>query len=793
VVIPTGLGKTLIALLLAIHRLSKEPTSRIIFLAPTKPLVEQHLQTFKDLTTLDEAQLILMTGSVQAAKRISLYKDATCIFMTPQVLQNDLISNRINLRDVSLLIFDEAHRATGDYSYVFLAKKYFQQAKSPKVLALTASPGKNREKIEEVMQNLGLDAIEIRTEDDPDVKPYIQNVVTVWKEVDLPAELLEILKIMEEMLKTLYDKLHEQELLDSSSASQINRRDLLAAQKQLDYKISQAGQGTDLSRLLYLKKELSNAVRISHMSELIEAQGVPALKAFIEKCINDIQERKAGKSLVELFQTPEMHKVMEMVQKLTDQNIDHPKMNVLMTLVKEQFQTHPESRILIFCHFRDTIDMILENLNKSDLIRAARFVGQQTKGKEKGLRQKQQIELVKQFKSGEYNTLIATSVAEEGLDIAECDVVIFYDIVPSEIRAIQRRGRTGRKREGKVILLKAKGTREEGYFWAEKMREKEMKTVLKNIRQELMPKYAKAAAAMDPGQTSLTNYLQQPSNKTENDNNQIDNSPENLENSLNETEQEFSQDGEGESAPIDQQKETEVPTTPEPIKWNIPIDKLGENDVFMMVDSRETNSPVVRELSLRKVVMEVRPLPVGDYIISERVGIERKAVPDFVSSIKDGRLFDELIRLKNQFALPIIIIEGDLRNIGGVHPAAILGAISSIILNMNIFIYQTPTPIDTAAMLIALAKKEQSDNESKKFAIRFKKIPDDNDRKLEYMIAGIPGINVSRAQDLLEKFETIQAIFNASPEELKETPNIGPVIAKNIYKFSTTKYHGQKP
>ena len=205
------------------------------------------------------------------------------------------------------------------------------------------------------------------------------------------------------------------------------------------------------------------------MSELIEAQGIPALKAFIDKSVEEIQNRKAGKSLIELFRSHEMQRIMEMVDKLTAQKMDHPKMNVLMVIVKEAFQKNPESRILIFCHFRDAVDMIVEALNKADFIRAERFVGQQTKGSTKGLRQKDQIDLVQRFKSGEVNVLVATSVAEEGLDIAECDIVIFYDIVPSEIRSIQRRGRTGRKREGTVILLKAKGTREDGYFWAEKM------------------------------------------------------------------------------------------------------------------------------------------------------------------------------------------------------------------------------------------------------------------------------------------------------------------------------------
>jgi ERCC4-related helicase len=195
VVVPTGLGKTLIALLLSIHRMIEIPDSKIIFLAPTRPLVDQHLRTYRELTLFEEDQLVVLTGSIPPPKREQMYKNASLFFMTPQVLQNDLIGSRIQLKEVSLIIYDEAHRATGDYSYVFLAKKYKQQNPKGKNLAMTASPGKNREKIEEVMQNLYLDAIEIRTEDDPDVIPYIQEVETIWKEVNLPPEMLDIFNI----------------------------------------------------------------------------------------------------------------------------------------------------------------------------------------------------------------------------------------------------------------------------------------------------------------------------------------------------------------------------------------------------------------------------------------------------------------------------------------------------------------------------------------------------------------------------------------------------------------------
>ena len=486
VVIPTGLGKTIIAILLTLHRL-KVDGSKMVFLAPTRPLVEQHYATFQNLTTFDDLELVMMTGNISPEKRKAQYTEGRCFFLTPQILQNDLISNSVDLKDFSLIIFDEAHRATGNYAYNFIAKKYHQQSSDPKVLALTASPGKNREKIEEVMGNLNLNAIEIRTESDPDVKPYIQDVETQWINVELPEEMLQISKEIEKLASKVYIELQNNDLLESASPGSVNRKHLLVAGKKLDSLIARERQGADLPRLLYCKKLLANGIRLSHMGELLEAQGIFALSEYLEKNIEEVSNGRGGKSLLELFQATPMVEIIDLVQQLKKKNVDHPKIEKLTEILQEKMQ-NPDSRILVFCHFRDTVRNIEERLTQIPSIRASKFVGQQNKGVHKGFSQKEQIEILSQFKAGTYNVLIATSVAEEGLDISECDVVIFYDIVPSEVRAIQRRGRTGRNRSGEVILLKTLGTREEGYFWAEKRREKEMKRVLKEIKADLKQK-----------------------------------------------------------------------------------------------------------------------------------------------------------------------------------------------------------------------------------------------------------------------------------------------------------------
>jgi Fanconi anemia group M protein len=772
VVVPTGLGKTIIALLLSLHRL-KIPDTKIIFLAPTRPLVEQHYRTFQNLTNLDTDSLIMMTGSLVPAKRELLYKESLtkCLFMTPQILQNDLISNRIALQDVSLIIFDEAHRASGAYAYTFLAKKYMQQSHYPKILAMTASPGKDRAKIEDVMQNLFLDAIEIRVESDPDVKPYIQDVETIWKDVELPQEMKEIHTAFKELQQKLYQELKKNEILDSANVQKVSRKTLLASSQALDGMIAKAQNTPDFPRLLYCKKIIANSIRVSHMSELVEAQGISSLKAYLDKNIQKIEDGQGGKSLRELFASTQMDQIMAQVDHLQTISVDHPKIAVLLDILNDQFTTQSDSRILIFCHFRDTVANIVKIVNQNSLIRAEQFIGQQKRGNQKGLTQKEQLALLDSFRAGDLNTLVATSVAEEGLDISECDVVIFYDVVPSEIRAIQRRGRTGRNQAGKVIILKTKGTREEGYFWAEKRREKEMKRVLREMKRDL-------SHSTKPKKTEtggLMAFLKPNSNQTTPPQSESPpNSSENFHLEIPEIPPEYDS------------KEIPLPAPLPPFPSVI-------DSPFIMVDSRETASSVARELSERNAQIKLLKLPVGDYIISERCGFERKSMQDFVDSVKDGRLFTELRALKNQFPIPILILEGNFNAIVSMHRAALLGALSSILLKMNIFLYQTGSPKETAEILIAFAKKEQQGKREKPFSIRFKKIPDNPAQKLEYILAGVPGINTARARDLLKEFRTLQQLFNASENQLQKVANIGPKLAATLHKFATLDYYIGQP
>ena len=726
VVIPTGLGKTIIALMLAVHRMAEKPNSKIIFLAPTKPLVEQHYKSFLDLTEISPDELESITGTTPPDKRRILWEELRVAFMTPQVLQNDIISGLYSIKDVSLIIFDECHRAVGDYAYCFIAKKYIELASSPQILGLTASPGSTQEKINEIKQNLYIGHIEIRTDKDSDVKPYIHNVDNQWIKLKLPNDFLEIKKILEEKLKNIYKWLKEKVLLDSYDINKITRKDLLKLNKVIDSKISTTRNDNEKFELFYAKKLQANAIRISHMLELIETQGINALKAYIEKNEEKRKNNTANKSLKELLADKDFKRVKNLTYQIQSKGIVHPKLEKLKEILSSQLSENEDSRILVFCHFRDSVNNIVRYFENDDIIRAHKFVGQAHKGSDKGLTQKKQIKLLEEFKEGKYNTLIGTSVAEEGLDIAECDVVVFYDVVPSAIRSIQRRGRTGRKKEGKVYVLMAENTRDEGYYWAEKKKERNMRQSLTAIQN--------SNNGSKPEQSNLLNFLK------------------------------------------DKERDKDS------------IQKIEDASQFKIVcDHRETASSVVRNLSLIGVQLKLEQLSIADYVISNRVAIERKSAQDFTGSIKDGRIFKELIELVKAYERSILILEGDPFESSSINENALYGAITSIILNLGITIYKTKDPEETALFLYHLAKKEQSDIKSS-INLRFDKAPIELSRLLEYIIAGIPGVNSLRAKNLLRELKTIQNIVNSDIPDLTKVENIGKKIAQEIYKISRFKY-----
>ncbi len=483
VVLPTGLGKTSIALMLALQRLALFPASKILFLAPTRPLAEQHKASFLKYSTLPETDMTVFTGFVRPEKREVLWKTSTLIFSTPQGLENDVINERINLKDVSLLIFDECHRATGEYTYSFLAEQYMKKASYPKILALTASPGNDKEKIIEVCQNLFIEHVEVRNEHDGDVAPYVQSIKMDVVPVVLPEEYHAVQKILKECHTSKLKEISQLGHLNSNRINNMSKTELLKLQGALHGEIAKGNKDFEILKSISLAAE---ATKVDHAIELLESQGVHQAYAYMEK----LQQQAATstvRAVKNLVEDTNFKTALVKARNLVEKNTEHPKMEALKSILHDEIKKQ-HGRIIIFTNYRDTAVKIKKMLDAEN-ISSDIFVGQAKKNGV-GLSQKQQKEMLAQFSTSAFTVLIATSVAEEGIDIPSVDSVIFYEPIPSAIRHIQRRGRTGRLEKGRVTMLVAKGTRDEAYRWAAIHKEKrmqrnidELKTIFKQIEQ----------------------------------------------------------------------------------------------------------------------------------------------------------------------------------------------------------------------------------------------------------------------------------------------------------------------
>jgi ERCC4-related helicase len=471
VVLPTGLGKTYVAILVVARRLENYPGSKALILAPTRPLVNQHKETFMKYLNLSEESFAAVTGKIHKEKRSNIYNVARIIFATPQLICNDLEGGSLNLSNYSILVVDESHRSVKRYPYPFIAKKYMEQSKFPLILSLTASPGGKYERIKNICENLFIEAVEIRTEKDLDVLPYVQPVKKEWVNVELPEDFKRIKMLFEEVLKENLQWLKGHGWIRTVRPT---KKSLLQLQEELTNRYI---EGEKNYSLLWAMERVIESVKVDHALELLETQGIFALKEYMEKI-------KSNKKMADriLFGDSRIREAFRLIQNLYSHGIDHPKLEKVKCVVKDLLKENPKARIIVFANYRSTIDRINELFRDSG-IPSEILIGQAIKGG-KGLKQEEQINILKRFNEGEFNVLIATSIGEEGLSITDVDAVIFFDNVASEIRRIQRYGRTGRTSPGKVIFFITKGTKDESYYWSSFQRERKMKSILYNMREK---------------------------------------------------------------------------------------------------------------------------------------------------------------------------------------------------------------------------------------------------------------------------------------------------------------------
>ena len=443
VVLPTGLGKTAIALQVIAEYLSKG-TGGALFLAPTRVLVNQHYEFLKANLTLDDISLV--TGEDPIQKRTKLWGNSV-ICATPEITKNDFDRQIVSPEQFNLVVFDEVHRTTGDYAYSRIAERF--ENSSARLVGMTATLPSEKEKATEILTKLRISSIAERTEDSPDVKPYIQETNTEWINVELPPEL----KSIQTLLKLALDERYE--TLRKNGIRLAEQQSLSALLRIRQFVLNQNRRSA---------KPLFTAIRIHYALSILEAHGITPFLKFCERA-----RAKKGAGVKELFEIdPNFTRAVHLAKEAQSKGIEHSKIPKL----KEILESVP-GKALIFTSYRDSVDLIYNKLTEMG-ISAGILIG---KAGESGLKQKEQIETVQKFRDGVFQVLVATRVGEEGLDIAEVNQVIFYDNVPSSIRFVQRRGRTGRKDTGKLVVLIAKNTIDERYYWIGKRKMSSAKTM----------------------------------------------------------------------------------------------------------------------------------------------------------------------------------------------------------------------------------------------------------------------------------------------------------------------------
>ena len=717
-VLPTGMGKTPIEVMALAERL-KQPGGRGIMLAPTNALVNQHLSDMRALLNLPEQQeIVALTGSIPPKKRRDIWEAATIVIATPQVVRNDVQNGLTHLSDVALLIIDEAHRANGNHAMAQVGDLFAEQHPDGLVLAATASPGHIEAEINEVCERLRIENIHVRPPGDALLAPYATGLEVNDVVVEVPDELRLLANPLQLWLSRIVERLRR--LGFYTRQGHVTAGGLQEAQRRISASISK-GESFGYRAA----KENGIAMRLNHLISSILCQGVAATRETLSRIGQGGQDEK--KSAREFAADP---RIVQLKDTLAEMNEIHSKVTMVRRMVRRQLKESPDSRIIVFANFRDTVDEISRVLSDVENAVPQRFVGQASRDGSSGMSQKMQLESLDTFRSGEANVLVATSVGEEGLDVPNADLVIFYEPVGSEIRTIQRRGRTGRQRAGTVHVLIAKDTRDEGARASAKHREQRMFRSIQQVRRKrggaamryegenldsfglsdgqdaasflkaeserLAPELNDSVAPAIVRDAEPTPQVQAPA-------------PETLARKMRPTGQ-IGLD----SYPAQTQSSRLIVEPPlmsiENLSINFDEIQYPESDgVIVSIDHREGKSALAARLRQEGLTVEVINLPVGDIRISDRILIERKTSRDFVDSLLDGRLLDQATRLVGAAPRAMLILEGsDLFQHRAVSGQAIMGALATLTLDYGLPVVTSSDTAETARFVAVSARREAS-------------------------------------------------------------------------------------
>ncbi|CAK5060294.1 unnamed protein product [Aphanomyces euteiches] len=459
VCLPTGLGKTLIAAVVMYNFYRWFPRGKIVFMAPTKPLVSQQIQACHDVMPIPQHDMAELQGNVAPAKRKLLWSTKRVFFCTPQSLQNDIERGNCDVRSFVCVVVDEAHRATGNYAYVVAIRHIAAKISGFRILALSATPGSKFDVIQEVITNLRISHIECKSGDDPDVRKYThsrqEEIIKCKMNTEVTGVKAQYLKLFQPILHRLCSS----QVLHIRDPEKLNRWIVVTSRDKM-----RANPQGNTKPYRTVEADLALLISLIHGRDVLNVHGIGNFKTFLE---NFQAESPSGPKKL-LLGSPEYAQLVQLVETQAAGGrsaANNPKLVQLQQVLSEHFNRHVQggssTRSIVFTQYRESVSEIVALLSSMEpLIKVKPFIGQgSSKGKD-GQTQKQQQEIVTKFRQGEFNVLVATCIAEEGLDIGEVDLIVSFDCLTSPVRMIQRMGRTGRKRVGRVVLLVTEGDEE---------------------------------------------------------------------------------------------------------------------------------------------------------------------------------------------------------------------------------------------------------------------------------------------------------------------------------------------
>jgi ERCC4-related helicase len=471
-VLPTAAGKTAVAWM-AMAEMLERKNGWALMIAPTAALVKQHLDDLELVFDKDLTKPISMSGAIPPNKREGMWNRGRLVVSTPQVVRNDVNRGLVDLSDCCLLIIDEAHHSTGERAEAQVADLYLEFANEPLILGMTASPGSNTEKVEEICNRLGVARIHLRTSEDNMLSEHLANLDIEELKVRVPDEIRELAEPLVQWQESIVER--ERRLGRYVMPGAVTHRGLANAMDRANLAVRR-GQSDAYGSM----SRIGLAMSLHHLINHLLCQGLAAAREFLDR--KETGEDAGKKNTQNLLRDSRIRSLRDSLAEMPE---SHSKVGAVRRLVRERIRRDSESRIIVFATYRDTVSALETALLNLKDVRPIQFIGQSKRGSGTGLTQKQQVERIESFRSGEGNVLIATSVGEEGLDIPTADLVIFYEPVASEIRTIQRRGRTGRQRDGDVVVLIAEDTRDEGARAAALRREQNMHRAVARVGRKL--------------------------------------------------------------------------------------------------------------------------------------------------------------------------------------------------------------------------------------------------------------------------------------------------------------------